>query len=164
MTNKFTLSSPDFVDGATIPNIHVFNGMGFKGGNVSPALAWSGAPAGTQSFALMLHDPDAPTGSGWWHWVVYDIPVGTSSLPQGAGNPQQKLLPAGAIQGRTDFGTVGYGGPAPPPGTPHHYDFRLHALKVAKLELPPDPTAAMIGFIVWAQQLSVAQLTGMYGV
>jgi len=160
---KFTLTSPDFADGATIPNAQVFNGMGLNGGNTSPALAWSGAPAGTQSFALMVHDPDAPTGSGWWHWVVYNLPASTGSLPAGAGNPQKKLLPEGAIQGRTDFGSVGYGGPAPPPGPPHHYQFRLHALKVAKLNVPADATAAMIGFNVWAQQLGVAQLTGMYG-
>jgi Raf kinase inhibitor-like YbhB/YbcL family protein len=160
---KFTLTSPDFADGATIPNAQVFNGMGLNGGNTSPALAWSGAPAGTQSFALMVHDPDAPTGSGWWHWVVYNIPAAMSSLPAGAGNPQTKLLPTGAIQGRTDFGTIGYGGPAPPPGPPHHYEFRLHALKVATLDVPADATAAMIGFNVWAQQLGVAQLTGMYG-
>ena len=161
---KFTLTSPDFADGGTVPDAQIFNGMGFKGGNVSPALAWSGAPAGTRSFALMVHDPDAPTGSGWWHWVVYNIPSGTSSLSSGAGDPRKNLLPGGAIQGRTDFGTVGYGGPAPPPGPKHNYHFRLHALKVDKLEVPADASAAMIGFNVWAQGLGVAQLTGVYGV
>ena len=141
----------------------MFNGFGYQGGNVSPALSWSGAPAGTRSFALMVHDPDAPTGSGWWHWIVYNIPAGTSSLPADAGDPQKKLLPAGTLQGRNDYGTVGYGGPAPPPGPPHHYHFRLYALKVDKLEVPADATAALIGFNVRGQALGEAQLTGLYG-
>ena len=160
---KFTLTSPEFSDGATIPNAQVFKGMGFNGGNISPALAWSGAPAGSKSFALMVHDPDAPTGSGWWHWIVYNLPAGTHSLAAGAGDPHKKLLPAGAVQGRTDYGTVGYGGPAPPPGPPHHYHFRLYALKVEKLDLPTDASAAMIGFNVRAHSLGEALLTGLYG-
>jgi Raf kinase inhibitor-like YbhB/YbcL family protein len=159
----FTLSSRDFADGGTIAAAQVFNGWGFHGGNVSPALSWSGAPAGTRSFALMVHDPDAPTGSGWWHWIVYNIPAGTGSLAAGAGDAQKKLLPPGAVQGRTDYGTVGYGGPAPPPGPPHHYHFRLYALKVDKLELPADASAALIGFNVRAQSLGEALLTGLYG-
>ena len=159
----FTLTSKDFTDGGTIANAQVFNGWGFTGGNASPALSWSGAPAGTKSYALMVHDPDAPTGSGWWHWIVYNIPAGTTSLAAGAGDPQKKLLPAGAVQGRTDYGTVGYGGPAPPPGPPHHYHFRLYALKVEKLEVPADASAALIGFNVRAQALGEAKLTGLYG-
>ena len=101
---KFSLTSTDITDGGTIANAQVFNEFGCKGGNVSPALAWSGAPAGTKSFALLMHDPDAPTGSGWWHWIVYNIPAGTSSLPAGAGDPKKGLMPAGAVQGRTDYG------------------------------------------------------------
>jgi len=160
---KFTLSSSDFTDGGTIANAQVFNGFDCKGGNVSPALRWSGAPDGTRSFALMVHDPDAPTGSGWWHWIVYNIPAGTTSLPAGAGDPAKHLLPAGVVQGRTDYGTVGYGGPCPPPGKPHHYYFRLYALKVPKLEVPADTGAALIGFNVRAQELGHAELLGMYG-
>jgi len=159
----FTLTSPNLPDGGTIAAAQVFNDFGCKGGNVSPALAWSGAPAGTKSFALMVHDPDAPTGSGWWHWVVYNIPPGTTSLPAGAGDPKKNLMPAGALQGRTDYGTIGYGGPCPPPGAPHHYHFRLYALKVAQLEVPADATAALIGFNVRAQALGEAALTGLYG-
>jgi len=159
----FTLTSPDLSEGGTIAAAQVFNDFGCKGGNVSPALAWSGAPAGTKSFALMVHDPDAPTGSGWWHWVVYNIPPGTTSLPAGAGDPKKNLMPAGALQGRTDYGTIGYGGPCPPEGAPHHYHFRLYALKVAKLEVPADATAALIGFNVRAQALDEAALTGLYG-
>jgi Raf kinase inhibitor-like YbhB/YbcL family protein len=160
---RFTLSSTDVSDGGTIANAQVFNEFGCKGGNVSPALAWSGAPAGAKSFALLVHDPDAPTGSGWWHWVVYNIPASTSSLPSGAGDPKKNLLPAGTLQGRTDYGSIGYGGPCPPPGPPHHYHFRLYALKVAKLEVPADASAALISFNVRAQSLGEAELTGLYG-
>jgi Raf kinase inhibitor-like YbhB/YbcL family protein len=160
---KFTLTSPDIADGKTLAAAQVFNGFGCSGGNISPALAWSNAPAGTRSFALLVHDPDAPTGSGWWHWVVYNIPANTSSLPAGAGDPQKKLLPGGALQGRTDFGTAGYGGPCPPPGKPHRYYFRLYALKVAKLDVPADATAALIGFNVNAASLDKAELMGLYG-
>jgi Raf kinase inhibitor-like YbhB/YbcL family protein len=159
----FTLTSSDFTQGGTLANAQVFNEFGCRGGNVSPALAWSGAPAGTKSFALLMHDPDAPTGSGWWHWLVYNITPGTTSLPAGAGDPRKCLMPAGAVQGRTDYGSVGYGGPCPPPGKPHHYNFSLYALKVAKLEVPEGSSAALIAFNVRAQALAEARITGMYG-
>ena len=159
----FTFTSTDFTQGGTLANAQVFNQFGCKGGNISPALAWSGAPAGTKSFALLMHDPDAPTGSGWWHWVVYNIPAATTSLAAGAGDPKKGLMPAAAVQGRTDYGSIGYGGPCPPPGQPHHYNFTLYALKVPKLEVPEGASAALIGFNVRAQALGEAQLTGMYG-
>ena len=159
----FTLTSTDISAGGQIAEQQVFNGFGCKGGNVSPALSWSNPPAGARSFALLMHDPDAPTGSGWWHWVVYNIPAGLKSLPAGAGDPQKNLLPAGAVQGRTDFGTSGYGGPCPPPGKPHHYYLRLYALKVARLDVPADATAAYIGFTVRTQSLGKAELMGVYG-
>ena len=160
---KFTLTSTDFTEGTTLANAQVFNEFGCKGGNVSPALAWSGAPAGTQSFALLMHDPDAPTGSGWWHWIVYNIPPGTYALAAGAGDPKKGQMPAGAVQGRNDYGSAGYGGPCPPPGSPHHYNFTLYALKVAKLEVPQGASAALIGFNARAHALGEARLTGMYG-
>ncbi|HXW74441.1 MAG TPA: YbhB/YbcL family Raf kinase inhibitor-like protein [Steroidobacteraceae bacterium] len=160
---KFTLTSTDLTDGGRIADAHVFNQFGCTGGNVSPALSWSGAPAGTQSFALLMHDPDAPTGSGWWHWVVYNIPANTTSLPAGAGDPKKKLMPAGAVQGRTDYGSIGYGGPCPPPGNPHHYHVHLYALKVPKLDLPADASAAMVGFNVRAQALGHAEIVALYG-
>jgi Raf kinase inhibitor-like YbhB/YbcL family protein len=160
---KFTLTSTDLTDGGRIAEAQVFNEFGCKGGNVSPALSWSGAPAGTQSFALLMHDPDAPTGSGWWHWVVYNIPANITSLPAGAGDPKKKLMPSGVVQGRTDYGSVGYGGPCPPPGKPHHYHFQLHALKVPKLDLPADASAAMVGFNVRAQSLGQAEIVALYG-
>jgi Raf kinase inhibitor-like YbhB/YbcL family protein len=159
----FILTSPDIAEGARIAEAQVFSGFGCQGSNISPALAWRNPPAGTRSFALLMHDPDAPTGSGWWHWIVYNIPASVSSLPADAGNPAKKLMPPGVVQGRTDFGSVGYGGPCPPPGKPHRYYFMLYALKVATLEVPADATAAFIGFNVNAHSLGKAQLMGLYG-
>ncbi len=163
-TARFTLTSAAFSPGGMLEHEQVFNGFGCDGKNVSPALAWKNAPAGTKSFALMVHDPDAPTGSGWWHWVVYDLPASAHSLPAGAGSADGKLLPAGTVQGRTDFGSIGYGGACPPKGDrPHHYDFRLYALKVEKLEVPADATAALIGFMVKANALGMAETQAIYG-
>jgi Raf kinase inhibitor-like YbhB/YbcL family protein len=161
--SAFALTSPDISNGQTIADKHVFNSFGCSGQNISPALSWSHAPAGTKSFALLVHDPDAPTGSGWWHWVAFNIPATVTSLPADAGDPKKNLMPGGAMQGRTDFGTAGYGGPCPPPGKPHHYYFRLYALKVAKLDIPADATAAFVGFNVNANSLGKAQLVGLYG-
>jgi hypothetical protein len=160
---KFTVVSPDIGQGKTIAEDQVFNGFGCKGKNLSPALFWSGAPADTKSFAIMVHDPDAPTGSGFWHWVVYNIPAGTESIPAEAGDVKKKGMPVGSVQGRTDFGTFGYGGPCPPPGKAHHYHFRVFALKVPKLEVPTDATAALIGFNVQANKIAEADLVGLYG-
>lgn len=111
----FRLYSNDLQDGAKMPERQVFNGMGYHGDNLSPHLAWEDAPAGTKSFAITVYDPDAPTGSGWWHWVVANIPANVHELPQGAGSGKPGL-PAGAVQTRTDFGKAGYGGAAPPQG------------------------------------------------
>ena len=160
---KFKLVSPDIGQGKTIAADQVFNGFGCRGKNLSPAFFWSGAPAGTKSFALTAYDPDAPTGSGFWHWVVYNIPASTESLPAEAGDTKKKGMPVGSVQGRTDYGTFGYGGPCPPPGKPHHYYFRLYALKVEKLEVPSDATAALIGFNINANMLAKAELMGLYG-
>ena len=154
----FKLTSKDFKDGGTISDKQVFNSFGCSGGNVSPELEWSNPPAGTKSFALMVHDPDAPTGSGWWHWVVYNIPADAKEIP--AGGP----LPQGAVEGKTDFGKPGWGGPCPPPGSGnHHYQFTLFALKVDKLDIPADATAAFVGYNVNANAIGKAKLTGLYG-
>lgn len=162
--DKFTLTSPTIKEGQTLSLDQVFNNFGCTGKNLSPALAWSHAPAGTKSFALTVYDPDAPTGSGWWHWVVYNLPASTEALPAGAGGAEGKSLPAGAVQGRTDFGTVGFGGACPPPGDkPHHYQFTLYALKVEQLALPADATAAFIGYNILGNSLGKAQLTARYG-
>jgi Raf kinase inhibitor-like YbhB/YbcL family protein len=163
---NMTLTSPEIKEGATIANEQVFKGFGCKGDNISPALSWSGAPKGTKSFAVTIYDPDAPTGSGWWHWVVYNLPASTTSLPKNAGDPGKKLMPEGAIQSRTDFGAPGYGGPCPPPADkPHHYHITVFALDVDKL---PDATdqgasAALVGFDLHFHTLGKATLTGMYG-
>jgi Raf kinase inhibitor-like YbhB/YbcL family protein len=162
--HAFMLSSPDLHPGHPIANAQVYNAMGCTGGNVSPALAWRGAPSGTKSFAVTLYDPDAPTGSGWWHWIVYNIPASVTKLPAGAGDASRNLLPAGAAQGPTDFGTAGYGGPCPPPGDkPHRYIFTVYALDTPKLEVPAGATSAFVGFNLHAHTRGKATLTARYG-
>lgn len=160
----FKLSSAEVAAGGMIKAPQVFNGMGCTGNNMSPSLAWKGAPATAKSFALTVYDPDAPTGSGWWHWVVYNIPGGTNSLVAGAGDPKKNLLPAGTAQGNTDFGAPGYGGPCPPAGDkPHRYIFTLYALDVDKLDIPASATAAYVGFNIHAHTVGKATFTGKYG-
>ena len=160
----FSVQSPTFKNGATLPTAHVFKGFGCDGLNVSPQLSWTNAPSGTQSFAITLYDPDAPTGSGWWHWVVYNLPASTNELPAGAGAADGQALPAGAVQGRTDYGTPGFGGACPPPGDkPHRYQLTVHALKVDKLDLPADASAAMVGFMIHANRLGQASIQAPYG-
>ncbi|HYG85197.1 MAG TPA: YbhB/YbcL family Raf kinase inhibitor-like protein [Azospirillum sp.] len=162
--SAFELASADLKPDAAIPNKHVFNGFGCKGDNLSPALAWKGAPAGTRSYAVTVYDPDAPTGSGWWHWVVFNLPASATGLPAGAGSPATAALPAPAVQSRTDFGAPGYGGPCPPPGDKQHrYVFTVYALKVDSLPLGPDASGAMVGFNLNANTLAKASLTATYG-
>jgi Raf kinase inhibitor-like YbhB/YbcL family protein len=160
----FVLSSPTIKPGGTLTDAQVFNSFGCTGKNISPALKWSGAPKGTKSFAVTVYDPDAPTGSGWWHWVVYNIPGTASELPEGAGAADGKGLPAGSVQGRTDFGAPGFGGACPPSGDkPHRYIFTVHALKADKLDIPPDGSAALVGFMINANRLGKASFTAKYG-
>ena len=159
---KFTLRSADVKPGAMLTEQQVFNGFGCSGANVSPQLSWQNAPQGTKSFVLTVYDPDAPTGSGWWHWVVYDIPASTKELPQGAGSGKAPL-PDGAKQGRTDFGAPGFGGACPPPGDkPHRYVFTVYALKLDKLDVPADASPAFIGFMTHASSLGSATFTAKY--
>jgi Raf kinase inhibitor-like YbhB/YbcL family protein len=137
-----SLTSPDIKSGATLADEQVFNSFGCTGKNVSPALSWSGAPKGTKSFALSVYDPDAPTGSGFWHWVVFTIPADAMSLPKGAGDPKSDVAPKGAAQSRTDFGVPGYGGPCPPKGDkPHHYQFTIFAVDTEKLDADENASA-----------------------
>jgi Raf kinase inhibitor-like YbhB/YbcL family protein len=164
LAGGFTLSSPAFKAGGMLGQTEEFAGFGCTGSNISPALNWSGAPAGTRSFALTLYDPDAPTGSGWWHWVVFNLPADAKGLSAGAGDAAKALLPAGALQSRTDFGKPGYGGPCPPVGDkPHHYIFTVFALKTDKLPLEADAPAAMVGYYLNQQKLGTATLTGLFG-
>ena len=160
----FVLASPTVKPGSMLTEAQVFNGFGCSGKNVSPALTWSGAPAGTKSFALTVYDPDAPTGSGWWHWVVYNIPATATQLPEGAGSADGKGLPAGSMQGRTDFGAPGFGGACPPAGDkPHRYHFTLYALKTDKLDIPADGSAALVGFMINANKIGEARFSARYG-
>ena len=160
----FVLTSPDVKPGAKIPTAHVFNGMGCTGDNVSPALAWNGAPAKTKSYALTVYDPDAPTGSGWWHWIVFNIPADVTSLPAGVGNPASGQTPKGAVQSKSDFGKPGYGGPCPPQGDkPHRYIFTVYALKVDKIDADENASGAMVGFMLNANKLDKASFTATYG-
>src|SRR5271163_2844901 len=160
-----TLTSPDIKPGGKIADEQVFNAFGCTGGNTSPALSWSGAPQGTKSFALSVYDPDAPTGSGFWHWVVFNIPPDVTSLPKGAGDPKSAAAPKGAVQSRTDFGVPGYGGPCPPKGdAPHHYQFTIFAVDAPKLDGDENNSAALVGFMLHFHTLAKATLTGVWGI
>lgn len=160
----FTLTSPDLPAGKPLPTAQVFNSFGCTGQNISPALSWSGAPAGTKSFAITVYDPDAPTGSGWWHWVVFDLPADVKGLPLGAGTPGKAGMPKGAVQSRTDYGKPGYGGPCPPKGHgPHQYIITVYALKTAKLGLDADASPAVVGFTLNSQMIAKASIVFYYG-
>lgn len=160
---EFVLASPTIGTEVSLPITHVFEGFGCVGGNRSPALRWANAPAATKSFAVTMFDPDAPTGSGWWHWMVYNLPPSTRELQEDAGGGGA-LLPVGAMHGRTDFGTYGYGGACPPEGaTPHRYVITLHALKVDKLEPPKDASPAMLGYLIHANRLASTSVQTTYG-
>jgi Raf kinase inhibitor-like YbhB/YbcL family protein len=127
-------------------------------------LKWSGAPKDTKSFAVTVYDPDAPTGSGWWHWVLFNLPSSVTELAENAGDASGSALPVGAVQGRTDFGKGGFGGACPPVGDkPHRYIFTVYALKADKLDVPADATAALVGYMIHANQLAKASFTAKYG-
>jgi Raf kinase inhibitor-like YbhB/YbcL family protein len=157
-SSPFTLASNDVAHDATIADPYVLNGFGCTGGNISPELHWSNAPAGTKSFVLTVYDPDAPTGSGLYHWVVFDIPASTTSIPTGG------PLPAGAKQGFTDFASNAYGGPCPPAAdAPHHYVFTLYALDKGTLGLDQTATGALVSLNAKANPLATATFTATYG-
>jgi Raf kinase inhibitor-like YbhB/YbcL family protein len=163
LASEFALSSPQIKDNQQIGTEQVYNGFGCTGSNVSPALNWTHLPAGTKSLALTVFDPDAPTGSGWWHWVIFNIDPEVSGLPANAGNVKAKLAPAGSVQSRTDFGMNGYGGPCPPAGDkPHRYIFTLFALNVKQLPLDETTPAAMVGFFLNQHRIQKTQMTVLY--
>ena len=162
-TAGFILASSDIAEGELIGAMHTFNGFGCAGGNISPALSWSGAPPETKSFALTCYDPDAPTGSGFWHWVMFNIPADVTSLAKGAGDLKNASAPKGAVQSRTDFGVPGYGGPCPPQGdAPHHYHFMLFAVDTDKIQADENASAAFIGFNLHFHTLAKTDLVGVW--
>lgn len=163
IVHGFELTSSDIQPGKLMSQAQVYKGFGCDGGNTSPQLAWRDAPAGTKSFAVTAYDPDAPTGSGWWHWVVLNIPADVRELPGGAGDPAAGLAPAGSVQHRTDFGTPGFGGACPPVGDKaHRYQLKVFGLDVERLDIDPDSSAALVGFMLNAHNLGVAELEALY--
>lgn len=161
---RFRLSSTDFKPNGPMQMEQVFGGFGCTGKNISPALAWSGAPADTKSFALLVHDPDAPTGgAGWWHWLMVNIPATATGLAKDAGKADGAKLPSGALHVGTDFGGPGWGGPCPPAGDkPHRYNFTLYALKTGRLDVS-GASASLAGYMVNGDTLAKATLTGKFG-
>ena len=159
--NTFTLSSKTLGGQATTNE--EFNGFGCTGKNQSPQLSWKHAPKGTKSFAVTMYDPDAPTGSGLWHWVVFDIPESVNELVAGAGNIALNLAPEGVVQSITDYGAKGYGGPCPPEGHgTHQYVITVHALKSDKLGLPESTNPAVVGYYLWNNTLAKASIIAYY--
>ncbi len=160
------ISSTSFKDGEYLAMEHVMAtqyGFGCSGSNRSPQLSWSGAPDGTRSYALTCYDPDAPTGSGFWHWVVANIPPNVTSLPVDAGNPATGALPAGAVTVRNDAGTREYAGPCPPQGDhPHRYYFTVFAVGVDQLQVTPDTSPAVVGFQLHFNTLDKAEIVGLF--
>ena len=152
----FILHSIDIAPGATIAPAHVWNRDGCTGSNRAPSLTWSGAPAGTRSFALVMFDPDAPTGHGWYHWLMWDIAPSTRSVERGA-------VPAGAHEGRNEFGTQGYGGPCPPPGPAHRYRFTLYALRGNSLGVAAGAPWTVVMPAIARERIAGASFEARYG-
>ncbi len=162
LANNMTLTSHDIAHGSFMPKAQEFQGFGCDGGNQSPQLSWSGAPAGTQAFAVFAYDPDAPTGSGWWHWQVINIPANVNNLAAGAGSSESKKMPKGSRQMQNDYGVIGFGGACPPEGHgAHRYQFTVHALS-QKLELPENASSALTGYMVHANTLASATIEALY--
>lgn len=156
----FRLTSASVAEGAKLAAAQVFKGFGCDGSNRSPDLSWSNAPTGTKSFAITAYDPDAPTGSGWWHWNVVNIPANVSDIKVGASGTA--AMPGGSVEIRNDYGAAGFGGACPPPGEVHRYIFTVHALGVEKLDLPKDASNALAGFMIRANTIGNASITAVY--
>lgn len=143
-------------------NAQEFQGFGCKGGNLSPQLSWNGAPEGTEAFAVFAYDPDAPTGSGWWHWQLVNIPKDVTSLAAGVGAAGETTVPAGSTSIKNDYGTSGFGGACPPEGHGmHRYQFTVFALS-KKLELPEDASGALTGYMVRANSIASSTIEALY--
>ena len=156
---NFTLTSSDLQGQLTIEQ--EFNGFGCSGKNISPELIWKNAPKGTKSFALTVYDPDAPTGSGWWHWIVVNIPANVDHIAQNASSAN--ALPKGAVETMTDYGKPGFGGACPPQGDkPHEYRFTIHALDVEKLDVTDKSDSALVGFMINHHTIEKATIVSYY--
>lgn len=159
---SFELTSSDIKQGEDLSNIFEFNGFGCNGDNISPMLAWKNIPEGTKYFAITLYDPDAPSGSGWWHWQVINIPKNILYFARGTGNSDQTKIPNGAMQMRNDYGIYGFGGACPPIGdTKHHYQFTVYALP-EKLDMAKDSSAALVGFMLNANAIASSTIEALY--
>jgi Raf kinase inhibitor-like YbhB/YbcL family protein len=162
---SFSLTSSDIEEGKPLSEPHRSGAFGVPGGeDLSPQLSWSGFPEGTRSFAVTCYDPDAPTGSGFWHWAVADIPASVTELPRGAGTPGSSDLPAGAVTLANDGGMKGFIGAAPPEGHgEHRYYFTVHAVDVESLGIPEDASPAFLGFNLFTHTLARATIVGVFG-
>jgi len=163
LAGDFALSSKDIKAGEYMPKAQEFNGFGCTGDDASPQLSWANAPEGTKSFAITAYDPDAPTGSGWWHWQLINIPADVSMLKTDAGSAKKAKAPKGSMHIENDYGVAAFGGACPPVGHGvHHYQFTVYALGVEKLELPANASGALAGYMIKANALDSASLEALY--
>ncbi len=163
LSDEFKLFSTDISNGEMMSKTQEFIGFGCNGGNLSPHLRWSGVPQGTKSFAITVYDPDAPTGSGWWHWQIVNIPSSVSEILRGAGDVSKKTAPSKSMQIKNDFGSQGFGGACPPAGDkPHRYQFTIHALSVKSLDVKVNASGALVGYMIRSNSLASSTIEALY--
>jgi len=164
-SSVFSINVPDLPEyGFHVKNVLSANyGFGCNGENLSPAISWANAPKGTKSFVVTIYDKDAPTGIGWMHWIVANIPANTTSLPEGIAEDGSNL-PRGALQTQTDFGMPGFGGACPPKGQKHRYEIKVTAVGVKTLpKVKEDTMPALVGYFTKANALAEASIIVEYG-